>query len=66
MVNLLFQAFALSSFYLAFYFLGQSTTSGSNDPFYGIGDELFQVANSESGFAGRRCTMGNETAMNLG
>jgi chitin synthase len=45
LVSLLFNWFAVSSFYLAFYFLISSSISGGNDPFGGAGDEIFQVFN---------------------
>ncbi len=45
LISLVFQWFGLSSFYLAFFFIGQSTTSGANDPFFGVGPQLFAVFN---------------------
>ncbi|BEJ10899.1 hypothetical protein CspHIS471_0103210 [Cutaneotrichosporon sp. HIS471] len=44
-VNLLFNWLSISSYYLAFYFLLQSSVSSPTDPFGGAGDEIFQVFN---------------------
>jgi chitin synthase len=44
-VNLLFNWLSISSYYLAFYFLLQSSVSSAKDPFWGAGDEIFQVFN---------------------
>lgn len=44
LVNLLFNIFAISSYYLAFYFLiSASVSQPETDPFFGAGDEIFQV-----------------------
>lgn len=47
LVQLIFQAIGLSSFYLAFFFLCSAATSDSDDdPFGGVGSEVISVANS--------------------
>ncbi|KAK4685344.1 chitin synthase, partial [Tremellales sp. Uapishka_1] len=45
LINLLFNWFSVSSFYLAFFFLIDSSTSGSSDPFGGYGQDVFEVFN---------------------
>jgi len=45
LVNLIFNFLSVSSFYLAFFFLIDSSISGDKDPFGGAGDEIFQVFN---------------------
>ncbi|RHZ78151.1 hypothetical protein Glove_167g49 [Diversispora epigaea] len=46
-IQLIFNWFALGNFFLAFFFLTQSTTSNpATDPFRGYGDELFDLARS--------------------
>ncbi|CAG8582051.1 1478_t:CDS:2 [Gigaspora rosea] len=45
-VQLLFNWFALGNFFLAFFFLAQSTTlNRETDPFRGFGSELFDIVN---------------------
>ncbi|KAL7422351.1 Chitin synthase, class 2 [Cryptotrichosporon argae] len=44
-IQLIFNWLSVSSFYLAFYFLIDSSISGSSDPFGGAGDEIFQIFN---------------------
>lgn len=45
LVNLIFNWLSVSSFYLAFYFLIDSSISGSSDPFGGAGTDIFEVFN---------------------
>ncbi|KAL1405810.1 Chitin synthase, class 2 [Vanrija albida] len=45
LINLIFNWLSISSFYLAFYFLLDSSTSGAKDPFGGAGSEIFQIFN---------------------
>ena len=45
LVNLIFNVLSLSSFYLAFFFLIDSSISGEQDPFGGHGEEIFEVFN---------------------
>ncbi|CAG8725557.1 36774_t:CDS:2, partial [Racocetra persica] len=46
-IQLLFNWFALGNFFLAFFFLTQSTTSNpETDPFRGFGNELFEAVRS--------------------
>jgi chitin synthase len=45
LVNLIFNWLSVSSFYLAFYFLIDSSISGGQDPFGGAGKDVFQVFN---------------------
>lgn len=45
LINLLFNILSISSFYLAFFFLLSSSVTGGHDPFFGAGDEIFQVFN---------------------
>ena len=45
LVNLVFNFLSVSSFYLAFFFLIDSSISGSKDPFGGAGKDIFQVFN---------------------
>lgn len=44
-INLLFNLFSLSSYYLAFFFLVSNSVTGTVDPFGGAGDEIFAVFN---------------------
>lgn len=45
LISTIFSTLSLSSFYLAFYFLIDSSIKGTKDPFGGAGDEIFQVFN---------------------
>ena len=45
LISTIFSTLSLSSFYLAFYFLIDSSIKGTQDPFGGAGDEIFQVFN---------------------
>ena len=45
LVNLIFNFLSVSSFYLAFFFLIDSSISGDKDPFGGAGKDIFQVFN---------------------
>lgn len=45
LINLIFNILSLSSFYLAFFFLMSASVTMGQDPFGGIGDELFQIFN---------------------
>lgn len=45
LINLLFNWLSVSSFYLAFYFLIDSSISSGSDPFGGHGSDIFAVFN---------------------
>jgi len=45
LINLLFNWLSVSSFYLAFYFLIDSSSSTGSDPFGGAGADIFAVFN---------------------
>lgn len=45
LISQLFQLMALSSYYLAFFFLVSSSVAGSSEPFFGAGDEIFGIFN---------------------
>ena len=45
LINLLFNILSVSSFYLAFFFLIDSSISGNQDPFGGYGKDIFEVFN---------------------
>jgi chitin synthase len=45
LINLIFNWLSVSSFYLAFYFLIDSSISTGSDPFGGAGADIFAVFN---------------------